>query len=532
MSIHDSAYEGSLTLSQLRKHCSTHSSSSLNTIGGKINLTPLCAACLGGHLDVVKHFLTCGADPNIPSTNARTPLFFITDSQSTASPATRCAIIRELISGKHGLKADKDKPCDKDQNTPLMNAIIHLQDKVVIQELVDIGASPTIQHYPTQKNAEELGEEFGLAGSLVPKAERDLAWAKIIDLVVTFVVMVIAYMNNNTVNGVVDGIVKHYNISAKGMDGPKVTWLQSSQSLIYCLRRTLQDLQDEVESESDIDEVQDFLNSEVQQRNFGKFFSQNDPFLTNLAENANSLRNDATTDLGKPENIKRLTRLSLYHPVIYCDDSTSMTQENRYEYQIQLVTRIARLMTMIVPDDMAEVDLRFINNGLQLSMTAGEIQQVMRRIKASRGTEIGANLRNKILKPLVYDIIDGINLVPFERPLLVFILTDGHPAPEGQNVLRDEIISCKRKLEAKGYDPTSVIFCINQVGTSRSAKQFIDSLRNEKEIEEVTYCTVGQLDDKYEELKENERALELWLLDLLTKGIMHRFVPKPLLNSS
>ena len=277
--------------------------------------------------------------------------------------------------------------------------------------------------------------------------------------------------------------------------------------------------------------MRDFLNDEVQQRNLVKFFTPNDPFLVNLAENANTLRNesDPATYLGKLENIKRLTRLSLYHPVIYCDDSTSMTQENRYEYQIQLVTRIAGLMTKIVPDDMADVDLRFINNDSQLSMTAGEIQQMMRRIKTSRGTEIGANLRRKILKPLVYDIIDeaytSTNPIPFERPLLIFILTDGHPAPEGQNVLRDEIITCKQKLEAKGYDSTSVIFCINQIGTSRSAKQFIDSLRNEKVIEEVTYCTIGRLDDKYEELKENERALELWLLDLLTKSIMHRFVP-------
>ena len=270
-----------------------------------------------------------------------------------------------------------------------------------------------------------------------------------------------------------------------------------------------------------------FLNDEVEQRNLGKFFSPNDPFLANIAENANTLRNDPTTDLGKPENIKRLARLSLYHPVIYCDDSTSMTQENRYEYQIQLVTHIAGLMTKIVPEDMADVDLRFINNDSQLSLTAEEIQRVMRGIRASRGTEIGANLRKKILKPLVYDIIDeaktSANPIPFERPLLVFILTDGHPAPEGQNVLRDEIAACKRKLEENGYDATSVIFCINQVGNSRSAKEFIDSLRNEEVIEELVYCTVGRLDDKYEELKENERALELWLLDLLTNPIMHRF---------
>ena len=226
MSIHDSAYDGTLTLSQLKQHCSTHPSSSLNTIGGKINLTPLCAACLAGNLDIVKHFLTCGADPNIPSSHARTPLFFITDSQSKASSAARCAIIRELISGKHGLKADLDRPCDKEQNTPLMNAMIKLKDKAIIEELVESGASPTIQHYPTQKTAKELGEVYNLEESLVLKAEKEVAWVKTIDLVVTFVLLIISYLNNKTVNGILDGITKqHYNNSAKEVDVPKVSGL-------------------------------------------------------------------------------------------------------------------------------------------------------------------------------------------------------------------------------------------------------------------------------------------------------------------
>lgn len=72
-----------------------------------------------------------------------------------------------------------------------------------------------------------------------------------------------------------------------------------------------------------------------------------------------------------------------------------------------------------------------------------------------------------------------------------------------KHIFRDEIITCRQKLEAKRYEPTSVMFCINQVGTDDSAEEFLDALRNEKEIEEVIYFTVGQLDDKYEELKEN-----------------------------
>lgn len=288
-----------------------------------------------------------------------------------------------------------------------------------------------------------------------------------------------------------------------------------------------QDLTDEVAPKT-IGEFKDFLNDEVQQGKFEKFFSPNDPFLANLAEKANALREDPTTDLGKPENIKRLTQLSLYHTVIYCDDSGSMSVENRYEYLIELVTRIARIATKIIPDDMAGVDLRFINNNLASNLSETEVLETMRKVWPSGVTEIGTNLRKKILEPLVYDMIDSntsATPIPFKRPLLVCIITDGHPVQEGRDVLRDEIVRCKRKLEAKGYDATSVMYCINQVGTDPEAEHFIDALRNEKTIEEVIYCTVGQLDAKYEELKENERALESWLLELLTKPIMGRHVP-------
>ena len=274
-------------------------------------------------------------------------------------------------------------------------------------------------------------------------------------------------------------------------------------------------------------EFQTFLNNEVEQEDkFEKFFAPNDPFLATLAEKANALKDDPTTDLGKPENIKRLTKLSLYHPVIYCDDSSSMYDENRYGYLIELVTRIARIATRIVPDDMAGVDLRFINNNLEATLSAGQIQEMIRRFQPNGSTPIGTNLEKRILKPLVYDIIDrpriSNNPIPFKRPLLVCVITDGCPNNEAPSRFHDEIVTCKQKLEARGYDPTSVMFCINQVGTDPSAEQFLDELRNQKEIEEVIYCTVGQLDAKYEELKENERALESWLLHLLTKPIMER----------
>jgi len=182
-----------------------------------MNLTPLCAACLGGHLYVVKHLLSCRADPNVPSIHERTPVFYITDPQCKASSATRCSIIRALVSGKGGPKADLDMPCNNDKNTPLMNVIIQLKDKAVIQVLVESGASMTVRHYPNQKTAQELGEEHDLAASLMSKEEREMTWTEIIELVVAFVLLVIVYVNNKTVNSVIDGLVKKYYVEEEGV---------------------------------------------------------------------------------------------------------------------------------------------------------------------------------------------------------------------------------------------------------------------------------------------------------------------------
>ena len=120
------------------------------------------------------------------------------------------------------MQADLDTPCNVDKNTALMNAIIQLKDKAVIEQLVESGASVTIQHYPNQPTAKELGEEHGLAGSLISKAERDKAWGEMIDLLVSFLLSVIAYVNNKTLNRVVGGIMKKDNISIKEEDIPKV----------------------------------------------------------------------------------------------------------------------------------------------------------------------------------------------------------------------------------------------------------------------------------------------------------------------
>jgi len=220
----DSAYDGSLrTQAQFQQYPSWE----IDRPGGIIALTPLCAACRGGHLETVKLLLANHADPNIPSSYDRTPLYFITeaddDPQRPIPSAKRCAIIRELVSGKGGVKAALNAPCNDDQNTPLMNAIIQGKDRAVIRQLVESGASTTIKHPITQQTPKDLAEEHDLLDCLRTKVEIDAEWGKLVDFLVSLVLLVLWYANNKTVTNVVGGVVKrYYNMSVKDADVPKV----------------------------------------------------------------------------------------------------------------------------------------------------------------------------------------------------------------------------------------------------------------------------------------------------------------------
>jgi hypothetical protein len=272
-----------------------------------------------------------------------------------------------------------------------------------------------------------------------------------------------------------------------------------------------------------VDEFKQSTDKYVKETKLTKFFRPGDPFLQTVAEKATKLREDPNTDLGKPENMERLTRLALYQPVIYCDDSGSM-KGDRYKKQVDLVTRIARIATKIVPDGLG-VELRFINANssphLELSnLSSAEIDGAMALVKPAGGTEIGTNLRSKILEPLVYDALE--NGQPLKRPLLVCTITDGCPSGEPVTTLKNMIKECGEKLVEANYEPTAVMFSLSQIGNVKAAAEFLDELRRDRDIKEVLYCTTDQLDSRYEDLKKNEKELEVWLLEMLTKPLMDR----------
>ncbi|PCH33955.1 hypothetical protein WOLCODRAFT_160480 [Wolfiporia cocos MD-104 SS10] len=486
--LHEEALQGTLTAASLKQYLA-QDSSAIDAIGGPKSVTPLAAAVSRGKLETVRLLLNANADPNALSSHGRTPLYFATVRAPTAD---RAAIVRELLNAG----ADIDGECDEDdRSTPLMNAIVETRDRDVIRELVNRGASQTKANVRGE-TAKSLAKDMDMEHVLRGKDATTLNLAQIIDLIVTVVLAIIAYVNNPVVNEVLDKVLeKRYGISGK-IDT---------------------DLDEDLHHPQTDQQLTTELDNYVKTSGLEKFFAPGDTFLQTLAERATILRNDRTTTLGQPGNIERLTRLSLYQSVVYCDDSGSMSFDSRYDSQRELVTRIARIATKIVPDGTG-IELRFINSASSSNLTAEEVDAAVAAVSPGGGTRIGMTLRQKILQPLVYDVIErGQKL---QRPLLVCAITDGCPMGEPTDAFKRVIIDCRRRLVDHGYEPNAVTFCISQIGNDKTAAEFLDMLARDPDIRDALYVTTDRLDSKFQEMRGNESRLEEWLLKTLTMPIM------------
>lgn len=140
-----------------------------------------------------------------------------------------------------------------------------------------------------------------------------------------------------------------------------------------------------------------------------------------------------------------------------------MKRQGRWEGQKELVERIARITTKILPEGEG-VALRFINREVDNSsnLSLEQIGAILDPMPWQPGgdTNIGTYLRSKILVPLVYDKIrDGV----FDRPVLVSIMTDGMPSPEKETLLGETIEECVDRLQRAGYPHDSKHMSIHHV---------------------------------------------------------------------
>lgn len=138
--------------------------------------------------------------------------------------------------------------------------------------------------------------------------------------------------------------------------------------------------------------------------------------------------------------------------LLYIDDSGSMRQGTRVADQIKFVQRAARISTLLLPEGYG-TGLQFINDERQIDpkLNAERVEEIINASKPGGRTRIGTQLEQKILQPLVYDVINkGARL---ERPILIFCITDGCASGEPRTSFRDAIINCFKFLEEHNHPP-------------------------------------------------------------------------------
>ncbi|KAI1118532.1 hypothetical protein F5Y14DRAFT_217781 [Nemania sp. NC0429] len=492
--IYQSALAGTLTADRLK------GDQWRSYIHHQSKLTLLSAAVWKGHKDLVKLLLEKGADPNKEG-ELRPPLWV-----AASKTKTNAGHIIDILLNH---KADPTLPSVIDDgSTPLLVAVKTYKSPAIISKLVDAGASPEAANGKgeTPRQVATNRKDRAQLQALLPRSQRTSDRLPVLAMLTGLILFVVAWANNNIMAATI----------VAGAAGVATAALKNRFNISGLLDHSVLISPDQRTAKQFREDMRDYIDK----TNLGRFFPPGSDFLEKVVTKAVYLDSSPNNTL----DVHDLTRLALYQPVLYCDDSGSMQTDNRQEHQRDLVERITSITTRLVPDGEG-IELRFINTPTDHRMTKpnlSTINNIMTELTLNGATEIGTNLRSKILKNIIENQVSNGGL---KRPVLISIITDGHPegppgSPERHGTLKQVITECGTLLRNNGYDPKVVRFQISQIGSDEAAGAFLTSLNSDTELRDVLYCTAQRLDTDFQTLRDNESRLEQWLLELLMGPIM------------
>ncbi|KAI0538894.1 hypothetical protein GGR58DRAFT_273946 [Xylaria digitata] len=486
----------------------------------KSGLTPLAKALLAGNATTVKLLLDNGASPDKKTADGRTPMYLAADAARE-----RRRMIQLLIE-KNPTTFDVEGPDWAQKNTPLM-AAVKRDDPEAVKLLVEIGASKEKRN-STGKTANDLVDESKPNSARVKKAlafEASKGVGGIMTYIKLWVLPVLAFF---------------------GRFSPLADIFDAASRAFFGVKELGPLPGEDVSEPTTAEDFKKNLDNMVARGGLERFFPPGDPYVQQVAEKAAGLKKDPKNLLNSPAQIDALAKLALYQPILYCDDSGSMWNEDngpgtkkgdRWQSQIDLVKKMTDITTRAVPNNRG-CHLRFINRDSPDTNNLDEaaIGQILTNYGRGTGwTPIGTKLREHVLDQLVYkDLNDGTLI---KRPYLLMCLTDGFPTqeramegvtsgPEDANQNQDadrfrkEIRKCGQLLEAQDYKMEVVRFSISRLGNitdwedKAEADKFWDGLRSDDQIQDVLYMTEDILDEKYN-MKKDQKDLEVWLLTTL-----------------
>ncbi|KAG5781373.1 hypothetical protein H9Q73_005002 [Fusarium xylarioides] len=477
MSIFQDARNGILSKYKIDTYLKTDPNI-LESIDPSSGLTPLGTAVVAGIPNVVENLLKKGAKADAPSRDGETPLLLATWMTTKVRPK----IVQLLLASTPAGSVDSTTDAAGNK-TPLMFAI-QKRDIQSIRNLRRAGASLTVKNAAgtTAQDDAVATKDMAVVRALDPDKERGLA-GMVTDMVLAFLLYIVAW-----VNGALEDAVRR----AAGLGGEDNPMIDGK------VNKGLTPNKNQFQRN-----VDKYVNENPVLKNF---FKDRPDFIQEVAKKAANLEKE-DEPLGDKDTLPKTIKVSLHQQVIYCGKFSqtqaielSMKREGRWANQKALIGRIAKITTKILPDGEG-VALRFINQDIDNSsnLSFDQISSIIQPMswQPNGDTDIGTNLKRKILEPLVYAKIANKT---FDRPLLVSISTDGMPEPENKQELADAIVECGNRLEAANLPRGSVKFMIGQVGTASSAEQFLDT---------------EKLDEKFSEFNENEGKLDRWLIETL-----------------
>lgn len=183
-----------------------------------------------------------------------------------------------------------------------------------------------------------------------------------------------------------------------------------------------------------------------------------------------------------------LAVLGLYNIILFADDSGSMSTTdsnafgmNRYNIMREVFKTIGFFSVLMDKDGIV---IRFFNsnaegNGISNSK---EVDELLTTVSPGGSTPLGAMLKSKIYDGMIRPYMNEL-----ERPLLIITLTDGRPDSVSDvfSAIRNIRDECRRSK----YGQNAISFSFAQIGSDRSATEFLGKLDIEPGIGDIIDCT-------------------------------------------
>ncbi|GKU07680.1 hypothetical protein FLAG1_08047 [Fusarium langsethiae] len=415
--------------------------------------TPLGYAVLNGDTYAIRLLLNHHANIKKKSPNGLSVLHMAIDAKENA------ARVVKILLESPGINVDEEDD-SYPHDTPLMRALKNNPDPVIIKALRDSGASVTAKNSKGE-TALDLADRLlnsKVKEALVDPDPQNPTGTSLTRFLVSSAFLLLDYLTPR--KPVQDSIIAAFKMIYDQIVVPRMT------APVSTLPKTMA-------------ELKDILDDVVATYGLESFFGPNSPVLQSTLLKAYAVVNDPTISMVFTTNVvSSQFHMALYQPIIYCDDSGSMKEENRWPLQTDIVNEIATTMSLFSPDEKG-AHIRFINkSSAGLDDLKGNALKAQMNFVPDGSTKIGTNLTSKI----------------------------------------DGIITCQQRLQAANHPRDAVLFSANQIGNAPQAAQFLSGLKavsQQPEFVDVLRVSADKLDAQFQDLRNNKASLQYWIDSVL-----------------